>query len=83
MYSAKVTSYWYFFFCTHLAKSVGCERRKATADTENRPRTVYVRVAWSENMAARLWWMYEIPVMRYVRISGYWLVRSSNACMFV
>lgn len=23
MYSAKVTSYWYFFFCTHFAKSVG------------------------------------------------------------
>jgi hypothetical protein len=40
MYSEKVTSYWYFFFCTHLAKSVGCESRKASAETEKRPMRV-------------------------------------------
>jgi hypothetical protein len=40
MYSEKVTSYWYFFFWTHLAKSVGCESRKASAETENRPMSV-------------------------------------------
>ena len=40
MYSENVTSYWYFFFWTHLAKSVGCESRKASAETENRPMRV-------------------------------------------